>query len=274
MLTRVGLIGDPVAHSVSPAMHNAAFAAYGMTDVYELWYTPTDQLSQRVGSLRAPAFRGANVTLPHKTRVIPLLDTLDDSAQMIGAVNTIVRQPDGELHGLNTDAPGFISALRHGGYEPRGGVGVVLGAGGAARAVVYGLAQHGIRRLTIANRTLAHADALAQHVQIPIQVLALDDPALDTALSQADLLVNATAVGLDGRSSPLAAARVSSHLMVVDLIYHTTPLLHAAAQGGARVQHGQEMLVRQGALAFEAWTGRAAPVDVMRIAVQHALDGQ
>jgi shikimate dehydrogenase len=278
MLSTVGLIGDPVAHSVSPAMHNAAFAAHDLDEEYVLWPTPAESLRERVGMLRSPTLRGANVTLPHKTAVMPLLDALDDSAQAIGAVNTVVRQPDGSLYGINTDAPGFAQALRAAGYEPRGGSLVVLGAGGAARAVVYALLQHGVRSLVIANRTLEHATSLIQEFQAlgerTLQAVALDSMLLDQHLARADLLINATSVGLDGRSLPLAPQRLHAQLFVVDLIYHMTPLLKAARACGARTQDGLEMLVQQGAIAFEAWTGLEAPVDVMRVAARQALEKQ
>jgi shikimate dehydrogenase len=153
---------------------------------------------------------------------------------------------------------------------------VVLGAGGAARAIVYALLESGIGGVVVANRTATRAHALVRdmqpHVQVPLHARALDDAAFDEALAHADLLVNTTTVGLDGAASPLAPERLHAGLFVVDAIYHHTPLLHAAAACGARVQNGLEMLVQQGALAWEAWMGRAAPVDIMRAAAQHALE--
>ncbi len=276
MLPTVGLIGDPVAHSVSPAMHNAAFAALGIDEEYILWHTPAPTLPERIAQVRAPSIRGANVTLPHKTVVMPLLDAVDAHAQAIGAVNTVVRDAAERLHGLNTDAPGFARALAYAGYTARGGSAVVLGAGGAARAIVYALLKDGIGEVLVANRTAARADALVRdmqpHASVSLHALALDDAALNKALAQADLLVNTTTVGLDGAASPLAPERLHAGLLVVDAIYHHTPLLQAAAARGARVQNGLEMLVQQGALAWEAWMGRAAPIDIMRAAAQHALE--
>jgi shikimate dehydrogenase len=278
MLVSVGLIGDPVAHSVSPAMQNAAFAAYGLAEQYVLWPTPASQLVARVASLQAYGMRGANVTLPHKTAVIPLLDTLDARAQAIGAVNTIVREANGRLRGLNTDASGFVRALQLMDYEPQGGAVVLLGAGGAARAVVFALMQGGVRSLVVANRTLDRAALLLNDMQAvaaaPPHTLAvaLEDSALDRYLADATLLINATSVGLDGRTLPLAPERLHAGLIVVDLIYHTTPLLRAAAACGARTQHGLEMLVQQGAIAFEAWTSLDAPVDTMRTAARQSLE--
>lgn len=276
MLPTVGLIGDPVAHSVSPAMHNAAFAALGIDEEYVLWHTPASTLPERIKQIRVPGMRGANVTVPHKTAAIPLLDSVDAHAQAIGAMNTIVRDAAGRLHGLNTDAPGFARALAYAGYTARGGNAVVLGAGGTARAIVYALVESGIGAVVVANRTVARADALVHDMQpqasVPLHALALDRPALDEALAHADLLVNTTTVGLDGAASPLAFERLHARMLVVDVIYYHTPLLRAAAARGARVQNGLEMLVQQGALAWEAWMGRAAPIDIMRAAAQHALE--
>lgn len=278
MLTTVGLIGDPVAHSVSPAMHNAAFAAHTLPDRYALWPTSAALLLERVASLREPQMRGANVTIPHKTAVMSLLDLLEPDAQAIGAVNTIVREADGRLRGSNTDAPGFARALATADYRVSSGRAVVLGAGGAARAVVYALVQGGIRSLVISNRTVERANGLLLDLcagtdPIPCTAaLALNDPALSDHIAHADLLVNATSIGLDRKMSPVSSENIHAHLLVVDLIYHMTPLLSAAAARSARTQDGLEMLVHQGAIAFEAWTGLAAPVDVMRQAARQALE--
>jgi len=278
MITTVGLIGDPVAHSVSPAMHNAAFAACGLDEQYVLWHTPAATLPERIAQLRAPGIRGANVTVPHKTAVMTLLDAVDNDAQTIGAVNTVVRDVTGCLRGLNTDAGGFARALGHGDYQARGGAAVVLGAGGTARAVVYALVHAGIGSLVVANRTLARAQALAHDMQAQTQVqvhaVVLTDTVLRETIAQADLLVNTTTAGLDSMSSPLDHEYLHAGLFVVDAIYRTTPLLRAAAERGARVQDGLEMLVQQGAQAWEAWTARAAPVDVMRAAARHALENR
>lgn len=272
-----GLIGDPVAHSVSPAMHNAAFAHYGLPDRYTLWPTPAVALAERLMALRAPGMRGANVTLPHKTAVIPLLDELDPVAAAVGAVNTIVRLPHGQLRGLNTDVAGFLRALAQAGVDPAGRTVVLLGAGGAARAVGYGLISGGVAALLVANRTSARAatlvDDLRAGVAHPPRLLALTlgDDALNDALATADVLINATSAGLHAEMVPVPVEALGPHLLVVDLIYRTTPLLRAAAARGARTQDGLEMLVQQGALAFEAWTGLAAPVDIMRAAARAGL---
>lgn len=277
MIASVGLIGDPVAHSLSPAMHNAAFVYHGLADRYTLWPTPAAGLAERVAALRAAGMRGANVTLPHKTAVLPLLDSCDALAEAVGAVNTIVRQADGRLHGSNTDVPGFLQALATTGFRPEGRAAVVLGAGGAARAVAYGLVDAGVDSLVVANRSPERAeellaDVLATSVADPyLRAVTLDDPALHELLAEADLLINATSAGLDGAALPLDSTLIAPRTLVVDLIYRTTPLLEAAAQRGAPTQNGLEMLVQQGALSFAAWTGYEPPVEVMRAAAQQAL---
>lgn len=277
MMTSVGLIGDPVTHSVSPAMHNAAFAYHGLPDQYVLWPTPAANLVQRVADLRVEGMRGANVTLPHKTAVVPLLDEIDAVAEAVGAANTIVRLANGRLRGLNTDVGGFLRALATIGVAPRDRAVVMLGAGGAARGVAYSLIQAGVRSLVVANRTpdraeMLLADLLATTDADPyLLAIGLDDPQLGGLIAEADLLINATSVGLDGKTVPIAPNLIAPQVIAVDLIYHATPFLQAAAARGATTQDGLEMLVQQGALAFEAWTNLAAPVDVMRAAVQAAL---
>ncbi len=277
MIVSVGLIGDPVAHSISPVMQNAAFAQHGLAESYALWPTPATKLPRRIAALRESSMRGANVTIPHKTAVIPLLDDLDPTAAAVGAVNTIVRTTEGHLHGLNTDVRGFMRALRSIGFDATQRAVVLLGAGGAARAVGYGLLHAGVESLTVVNRTIERAesllaDLLATTERDP-QLLALspDDSRLADVVASADLLINATSVGLDGVSLPLSPALLGPHLLVVDLIYRTTPLLRAAESCGAVTQDGLEMLVQQGALAFEAWTGLPAPVETMRAAAWRAL---
>lgn len=270
----VGLIGDPVAHSRSPALHNAAFAHLGIDARYELWPTPAAELAERVASLRAPHMLGANVTLPHKLAVIPLLDRVDPLVELIGAANTIVREADGTLTGANTDAPAFLAALREdAGYEPRGQVAAILGASGAARAAAAALLEAGAARLIVVNRTLARAEELLADLLAAIaadpslQALALDDPELPHVLREATLIVNATSIGWHGDETPLPAACIPPGALVYDMVYRPTRLMREAAARGARTYDGLSMLARQAALAFERWTGRSAPLDVMLAAV-------
>src|SRR5215212_11999800 len=255
-----GLIGDPVTHSRSPLLHNAAFAKLGIHAHYELWPTSALDLAARVESLRAPHVLGANVTLPHKIAVLPLLDRLDPLAELIGAVNTIIREADGSLTGANTDAPAFLASLHEdGGYDPAGQTIVILGASGAARAAAMALAGTGVARLVIANRTIERAEALlgdllaAADSGLLLFALSLDDTDLPGLLAEATLIVNATSIGWHGDQSPLPAGLIPAGALVFDMIYRTTRLLRDAATCGARTLDGAGMLARQAALAFERW---------------------
>lgn len=270
----VALLGDPVAHSRSPAMQNAAFAARGVDARYELWHTPAAALAGRVAALRDEGVLGANVTLPHKAAVIPLLDALEPEAARIGAVNTVYKRPDGALVGANTDAPALLAALRdEAGYDPRGRSALVLGASGAARAATFALIDAGVAQLALVNRTLARAeellaDALEHYDDAPpLLALAPDDALLVAAARDASLIVNATSLGWHGDETPLEAALIPSGALVYDMVYRPTRLLRDAHERGARGLGGLGMLVRQGALAFERWTGQAAPLESMLAAL-------
>jgi len=285
----VGLIGWPVEHSVSPAMHNAAFESLGLCWRYILLPTLPEQVKATLAQLKAQDYRGANVTVPHKQAVMPALDSIAPNARALGAVNTLVtgRRVDGTpiIGGYNTDDKGFVSALRHGGFEPEeGGHAVIVGAGGAARAVVHGLLWSGIGEVTVLNRTPERAQALVSDLgdlhEWPGSMCALPftPKTLVEAGHTADLLVNATTVGMwphaDASIWP-EGVPIPAHLAVFDLVYNPleTRLLRQARESGAHPIGGLEMLVRQGALALELWTGEPAPVSVMRAAAQEALKG-
>lgn len=289
----VGIIGWPVGHSLSPRMHNAAFAALGLDWAYVPLPVPPERVGDAVRGLAALGFAGANVTVPHKQAVIPFLDDLTPVARAIGAVNTIVVRPDGLLLGDSTDGAGFMADLQaHGvrvgqGHRMKTDEGMVsghtriavspchrvlvLGGGGAARAVVYALAESGAA-VTVANRTPEKADRLCQDMAAALPAVAgrlracrwPDDLAAQAA--EADLIVNTTSLGLH-EEDPMpwdAAVAFRPGQVVYDLIYNRpTELLAAARSQGATACNGSGMLVCQGALAFELWTGRAAPVEVM-----------
>jgi shikimate dehydrogenase len=268
-----GVIGDPVAHSRSPAMHNAAFAHLGIPARYERWHTPAAELPARVASLRAPGMLGANVTLPHKIAIVPLLDRLDPLAELVGAVNTVVRVPDGTLAGYNTDAPAVVGTLATAGFAVAGAPVAIFGASGAARAAAFALAQAGAASITIVNRTLERAESLAadvleHHAESRLHALAADDPGLAGSLDGVTLLINATSLGWHEDETPLDAALIPPGALVFDMVYRPTRLLRDAAACGARTLDGADMLVRQAGLAFERWTGQPAPLDVMRKAFE------
>lgn len=278
-----GLIGSSIARSLSPAMHNAAFAHYGLNEGYDLWSIVVDDLPARINALRTDGMRGANVTIPYKSAALSLVDERgrDPDVVALGALNTVVRRPNGTLLGLNTDVDGYLLALRAGGFEPEGAQVVLLGAGGAARGVAWGLVHAGVAALAIANRTAERAQDLRRDLaQIPgrsktrVAVVPAAGADLRAAVSAATLLINSTSVGSDDTTLPLDAGLLHPGLFVSDLLYRTTPLLRAAAAIGARTQDGLEMLVRQGALSFEAWTELEAPVALMRTAALQARERQ
>ena len=262
----VGLIGYPVKHSLSPAMHNSAFAALSLNWCYVSLPVLPERLGEAVAGLRALSFVGANVTVPHKEAVMSYLDHVTPEAQAIGAVNTIVVR-EGKLIGYNTDWQGFLTALSEGGFDPQGKRAVVLGAGGAARAVVYALAQAGAQ-VAILNRTPARAQALAKDFSPLFSTLPLTPQTVEDQTAETHLLVNTTPVGLwpevDKSLWPEDLA-FPGHLTVFDLVYNPreTKLLRQARWAGAKVIGGLGMLIHQGAVAFELWTREKAPVEMM-----------
>jgi len=264
----VALLGHPVRHSRSPQIHNAAFQAQGEDLVYLAFDVPPDHLREAVAGLRALDFVGANLTIPHKEAVVPLVDRLDSQAQQIGAVNTLVNE-GGVIVGHNTDAAGFLAALeREWGRGPAGARCLLLGAGGAARAVAVALLGAGIEELLIHNRTRQRAEALCGSLGTGAGCRTIDAAELKAAAARCDLVVNATSVGLGHgvKESPLSVDMVEGRHVVVDLVYgpEATALVRAARQRGALAIDGREMLVQQAARSYQLWTGRTAPVDLMR----------
>lgn len=261
---RIGLIGDPVEHSLSPAFQQPAFDALGLSIHYVLWHTPLAALPARLDDIRDGRALGANVTVPHKEAVVAMMDAISDTARRIGAVNTI-SVDDGRLIGDNTDVHGFLVPLRERGFEFQTNHAVIIGAGGAARAVAVALLDAGIAKLTIVNRTIQRADAVATKLADP-RVETGDLDALAVHATDARLLVNATALGWTDASSPAtyeAFSRVAPGAIAYDLTYRETPFLSDARAAKLIGIDGLPMLVHQGAKSFEIWTGRPAPVDLM-----------
>lgn len=276
----VGVIGWPVSHSVSPAMHNAAFAALGLDWCYLPLPVPVEphtRIGEAVRGLLALGLRGANVTVPHKQAVLDHLDWLTPAAQAIGAVNTIRVEADGQLSGDNTDARGFIADLHEHGVELAGKRALVVGAGGSARAIVYGLAEAGCQSLAIFNRTAEKAHDLAMDIRTVFPFCRFSGhPGFDdlaVMASEADLVVNCTSLGMTPNVDGLPwleEVAFRPEQTVYDLVYNPpqTRLLHKATADGAHAINGLGMLIWQGALAFERWTGQMPPVDVMRGAAE------
>jgi shikimate dehydrogenase len=276
----LGVFGYPVEHSLSPAMHNAAIAALGLHYVYIPFSVLPDDVGPAIRSLPALGIIGVNLTIPHKERVLPFLDAIAPEAEAVGAVNT-VHDDGGRLIGYNTDGEGFSRPLKAQGFDLCGKRAVVLGAGGAARSVVYRLAREGAQTVLV-NRTPARAMRLADEVNraaggAVVEWLALEDVAgLKSALAGAELLVNATSAGMYphvGERPPIPPNSLHPGLLVYDLVYNPaeTRLLAEARAAGARVLNGLPMLVHQGAAAFQIWTGIAPPVEVMERAVRDHL---
>jgi shikimate dehydrogenase len=278
MTKRVVLIGHPVAHSLSGAMQQAAFDARGIDAAYELWDRPPIDLPDAIEEVRGDDFLGANVTIPHKERVVPLIDRLTEEAHATGAVNTITREGR-RLVGHNTDVPGFSAALdKLVGRAKMPRQAVVLGAGGGARAVVYGLIREGFTRIVIFNRHLHRAEGLVKHfgrsaAHMELRAMPWHPSIIESELTKAKILVNATSIGLVADESPIPAEVLTSELLVLDLIYNRTRLLRDAEAAGATVQDGETMLLHQGAAAFSLWTGQPAPLDVMAEALAAARAG-
>lgn len=273
-----GLIGYPVAHSLSPRLQEAGFAALGIDARYELWETPPAELEARVQALRAPEMLGANVTIPHKEAVLPWLDEIAPQAARIGAVNTIVKH-SGRLIGYNTDAPGFLRALQERmgtTFTLRGKQAVLLGSGGAARGAAVALLDSQVGMLTILGRTGARIGSLVEHLQSQSEAYHVQGVLLETfearhILGEADLVVNTTSVGLKPGDETLLidVALLPTSALVMDMIFNPaqTPLLRVAATRGCPTLNGLTMLLYQGTLALELWTGQPAPEEVMRAAL-------
>jgi shikimate dehydrogenase len=283
----VGLIGRGLKHSISPQFQQAAFDHLGLDVRYELWDTEVGDLADTVGRLRETQTLGANVTIPHKERVMPLLDDVDRTAAAIGAVNTVVNS-DGSLTGCNTDSTGFLKALgQEGGFDPAGKKAVLLGSGGVARAAGFALVSAGARSIQVTDIAAEKARGLVadlKRVSVSgdeagpeIAAIFEGEAEFDGAVSGSDLLVNCSPVGMrHGKTegeSPVSASLISRGALVYDLVYNPaeTRLLKDARDAGARGLGGLAMLVYQGAAAFELWTGEEAPVDIMMKAARQAL---
>ena len=253
-----GLMGWPVAHSRSPVIHNHWLAHHGIAGRYVLFPVPPDKLEAAVRGMAALGLRGCNVTTPHKQAIFPLLDRVDGLARKIGAVNTVVVEQDGTLTGFNNDGNGFIQSLRDADskWRPDSGPIVVLGAGGAARAVVASLAAQGAREIRVTNRSLDKAEAIADAVGPVVKVLPWDQR--EEALDGIALLANATSLGMTGKPPlPISLERLPQGALVGDLIYipPETPLLAAARMRGNVTVNGLGLLLNQARPAFNAWFG-------------------
>ncbi|MDB5083457.1 MAG: shikimate dehydrogenase [Bacilli bacterium] len=281
----VGVFGHPIGHSMSPAMHNAAFDALGLPFYYGGFNVHPEQLEQAVAGIQALGFAGINVTIPHKVPVMDYLDWIDDTAQLIGAVNTIVNK-NGRLLGFNTDGDGYLrSLIEEASFDPTEKRVLVLGASGAARGIITSLLSSGIACLAVANRTEARARELVTGLQsrqlellgrpLPAQLELLDWSAVPAQTKQFDVVINCTSAGMWPNVDAMTHEGLQFHdkQIISDIVYNPleTKLLALAKQQGAVVHYGTGMFVYQGAIAFEKWTGHPAPVKVMRQVVEDRL---
>lgn len=272
---RLAVLGDPIAHSISPPMQNAALAECGIDARYTRLHIRANELAEALRLLHPAGFIGVNLTIPHKLAALNCLDAVDPLADQLGAVNTVRVEADGTLRGFNTDGPGFVRALREAFAADLADLRVlVLGAGGGAgRALAAQCYFQGCPRLLLANRTESRAAELLAEFgdSTRVEVVGWNPAALTEAAATADLVVNATSLGLGAHGlSPLPAAALRPGLLVFDAVYRAsavTPLVQAAAQAGARAVDGLPLLLHQGALAFEHWFDRPAPLEAMRAAL-------
>ncbi len=279
---RLGVFGDPVEHSLSRQMQNAALKHCKFDMQYARFHILPDELRAAIDLIRKLEFVGVNLTIPHKIAALDLLDVTDDNVKRIGAVN-VIEVEDGKLRGFNTDGRGFARAIREEfSVDLRDLRVMILGAGGAARAIALQCAKENSERLVIANRSVETAQKLADQLRdffagprvlgpvARLQAIPLEETAIRFQIGNVDLVVNATPLGLNrGDASPIPARLLAPHLMVYDTIYSAerTPLVSAAVEAGARAANGLSMLLHQGALAFEIWFQREAPLEEMRKAI-------
>ena len=291
----VGIFGDPIEQTLSPTIQNAAFESRSLNLVYLPFHVRTYELGEAVMAIRAFKMPGVNVTIPHKGAVIPLLDELSDEARAIGAVNTVTNT-DGVLTGHNTDGEGYLRSLAEDtGLKPEGKTVALLGAGGAARAILYSLLKHGAARVVIINRTLERAQALREefsgilkeekghkgHKGEPADIKACSLDEWDSGPCRAgdfDLLINSTSIGMlgtGGMEPPVSLKGLTKDAVVSDIVYKPldTPLIRAAGDMGLKVHKGLGMLIHQGALAFELWTGTDAPIEAMSFSAIQMVTG-
>ncbi|MWV45342.1 shikimate dehydrogenase [Paenibacillus sp. HJL G12] len=273
----LGVIGDPIGHSKSPVMHQAALSALGLPGSYVPMHVQSGHVGDALAGIKALGFRGINVTIPHKLEVIPYLDHLDETALRIGAVNTIVND-HGVLTGYNTDGIGYVRSLKEEAVSNLKGKKImVLGAGGAARGIVYALSLESPDCIFIANRTADKAEAMASEWKDLADIRGISMLELPAHLGDMDILINTTSVGMHPNvaETPVDVNLISEKMVVSDLIYNPlqTRLLAESEQKGCKVHGGLGMFVNQGAFALEYWTGMPAPVAAMRSAVLQNMNG-
>lgn len=276
----MGVFGSPIAHTASPAIHNAAFAALEMNWRYLAFHVESQHLMSALTGARDMGLAGVNLTVPHKVLALDLVEEVDTEARRLGAINAVVME-SGKLRGFNTDGYGIVKALKEEfNFTLRGRRVLVLGAGGAGRGIAVKCALEGARKVFVANRTPAKTEPIHRELhelKVECQSLPMRVDDLAGVMGDVDLVINATSVGLkEGDSLGLPGCLFSPRLFVYDTIYRPvqTELLRRASEAGAKTANGASMLLHQGAKSFELWTKRKAPIAVMRRALKAALSGE
>ncbi|MBV7505897.1 shikimate dehydrogenase [Bacillus sp. sid0103] len=271
------VLGDPIGHSMSPIMLNDLFSFYNMDAVYLPFHVKDEYLHDAVKGLKAVGVGGFNVTVPHKSKIIPFLDGIDDLAAKIGAVNTVVNE-NGQLIGYNTDGPGFLKGLNAILPQIEGQKVLIIGAGGAARAIYFTLAKEKPLKLDIANRTIENASGLIKECPYSVSSRACSFEKASATIGEYDLVIQTTLIGMSPKinEQPISLNNIRNHSVFCDIIYNPleTQFLKEAQQKGAIIQNGLDMFVYQGALAFEKWTGNFPDVERMRDNVLKQLGGR
>ncbi len=271
-----GIFGYPVKHSLSPLMQTAAFEAAGIDAVYVPFQVSPENLEKAVDGLKAMGIRGINVTVPLKEKIIHFLDFIDETAEFMGAVNT-VKNVDGKLYGYNTDGDGFVDSLKEERIEVGGKKVLIIGAGGSAKAIAYSLLRNGVEKIVIANRTFEKAESLAGRLSKIEMVEAVSLDYLNSVVDKFDILINTTSVGMkESDPSLFDYSLIKPDTVVVDIIYKPfeTELLKVAKSKGAKTINGLGMLIHQGARAFKILTDMESSVEVMKDALLEGLDGR
>ncbi|MGJ9381664.1 shikimate dehydrogenase [Salipaludibacillus sp. CF4.18] len=272
-----GVIGDPISHSLSPVMQEAAFKYCHLDAAYHAFHVPKQYLEQAVQGMRGLGVKGLNVTLPHKVEIMNFLDEIDPLAEKIGAVNTIV-QEDGKLVGYNTDGEGYMQSLQPISEKTIASSRVlIIGAGGAAKGIAITMASYGVKELVITNRTLSKAESLAKDCGKYTSSAAMPIGMAQAKLTEFDIIINTTSIGMtpDIDTMPLSLEMLGKNVIVSDLIYtpFQTRFLLEAEKKGAKILNGLDMFVNQGALSFKYWTGQEAPREIMKDVVMKELGG-
>lgn len=269
-----GIFGYPVEHTLSPFMHNAAFEALGLDYCYIPFSVRPEDLNISVGAIKALNIRGVNITIPHKETIIPYLDELDREAELIGAVNTVLNK-DGRLIGYNTDGRGFVRSIREeGGITPKGKRIMIIGAGGAARAISFSLANEDVEKIFINDIISDKAKELSSAVRRKTSTETIYIKDFKEGVGEVDILINATPLGMKKEDPlPIPPEFLSSGILVYDIVYNPpeTPLIREAKKKGAKTLGGLGMLLYQGALSFKIWTGQEPPIEVMRKALENKI---